>query len=193
VLVAGRRIPEGVRGLFAALEAAMAGDESKLREWQSRSFPALAETLGSDELAATVERKAYEFAGRGGTVRDELAWMARVARNSKVEEMRSRIGPPIGDVAQVLRPDPERAERVREAVKSAILGLRSPYREAMLLRYLEDCPPRRVMDLLVETREITESGARLILWRGHAMLQRAVARRLGLPLSTLRKRIPDFL
>src|SRR5688572_29356144 len=123
--------------------------------------------------------------------------MARVARNAVIDEMRRRVGPPLGDVAEVPPPDLERSERVREAVRTAILGLRSPYREAMLLRYVEGWSYRRVVRHLAETRQIHVSGARQVLHRAREMIRGPLARVLGLPLrrkgSRESRRFRNFL
>jgi RNA polymerase sigma-70 factor (ECF subfamily) len=76
------------------------------------------------------------------------AWLAKVARNFIRQDRRSR-GRRGAREAAAARPErtTESAverERLRRRVVDAVFDLREPYRTAVVLRYLEDLPPREI-------------------------------------------------
>ena len=93
------------------------------------------------------------------------AWLARVARNLSVQRIRERARRKRLETravrASATAPAGDLADRIawQQRVVAAVLDLEEPYREAILLRFFENLPPR------------------------------AVARRVGAPINTVRTRV----
>ncbi len=131
--------------------------------------------VADDASAADLEQETWLAALRrpprhGTALR---AWFARVVRSRAVSQHRADSRRVAREEA-VARPgvSPATADLVARAeleqrVVQAVLGLPDPYREALLLRYYEELPPRAVAERLgvpVET-------ARTRIWRGVARLR----------------------
>ncbi len=124
----------------------------------------VARSLLYDEHAAEDVVQQTWLAALGSQAKVSRSWLGAVARNLAVKRIR-------GDVRRIARERlasrPEGApsnhdvlerERLRRSVVDAVLALREPYRGTILLRYLDTQPPREV------------------------------ARRMGVPVETVRTR-----
>lgn len=134
----------------------------------------LAEDLVQDALAAGLEAPR-------GSVREPRAWLRGVVRHLHAQEARrgkaqaEREGkiPPRGDAPSAAEVA-SRAE-LQRAVAKEVLTLPEPYREALLLRYFEDMPVRRIAAARDLDRRAVESRLR----RGKEMLRTRLRDRLG--------------
>ena len=100
MLPSGRnpRIPREAAGLVVALQAQARGDEAPLRAWFRTGFRALVcclEAAGygkefAEEVASKIVDGAFENVQAGETIRNERAWMARVAANARNDLWRDR-------------------------------------------------------------------------------------------------------
>lgn len=102
-------------------------------------------------LATITKRLAGERRRRGERRRAREALVARTERVPSTAEIAAR-------------------ESVRQAVVTALLTLDEPYREALLLRFYEDLPPRRIAALL----ELPVETVRTRIKRGVARLGQAL-------------------
>jgi DNA-directed RNA polymerase specialized sigma24 family protein len=90
------RIPSGAAGLVAALAARERGDDGPLEIWCKEGFPLLRAALldwlpdgdEATDLAGAVMTRAYLAVKAETEVRDELPWLARLARNLRVDAWR---------------------------------------------------------------------------------------------------------
>ncbi len=184
-------VPPEAAGLFAALEAQRAGDSAPLASWHATSRPCLEGSLRragmgaeeADQATEEVVERALDTFRRGGQVRDEPAWIARVARNLLTDEGRRRRTERRRIVSlsrmacrDMTPPAIDEADSCRR-LAAAVLLLRSPYREAMCLLTVAGIPCPRIQAILMQSENVGISGARHILRRGCVMLARVLVGR----------------
>lgn len=96
--VRGPAIPPEAAGLGAALRAQAEGDGEPLVAWHRNTLPWLravlvrrgADPASADEAAGDALERAVRRLGYGDPVGDVPAWLLRIARNARIDDIRSR-------------------------------------------------------------------------------------------------------
>lgn len=91
-------VPSGAGGLVPALIAWKQKDKGPFDAWMRTGWPfllaALVDWLGdpgaAEDLAGTVLRNAFLAVANGAVVHRELPWLARIARNARIDVRRER-------------------------------------------------------------------------------------------------------
>lgn len=144
---------------------------------------ALARGLVRDEHLAeelTQDTLATALEHRPSEVRSVRAWLGRVMRNRAAENARSQANARDRE-SRVARPEATQADELLERVRAqkhvaeALMELSEPYRTTLVLRFYEELPPRAI----AKRMELPVSTVKSRLQRGLAALKSDLDTRYG--------------
>jgi DNA-directed RNA polymerase specialized sigma24 family protein len=189
-------LPPGAAGLVAALEARRQGDGAPFDAWMASGFPLLFaavhewldDATAAQDIVSEVLTKAFFAVGGRTKVRDELPWLATLARHARADARRERRGPsrlvPLPPSLPWDSPADARDEVAGlEVAGSVVLRtfaeaaplLPPPYREAMCALMIDHWSRMEVLRFLMSWLQVGMEDARKILHVGRRMLAETVA------------------